>query len=67
VYKKPFMPPGQNASQYSSFRSKLWHGKTGDSAHWQNCRDGVEINIKAGLEKNKICRWEKFRGGGLQE
>jgi hypothetical protein len=24
AYKEPFMEPGQNASQYSLFRSKLW-------------------------------------------
>ena len=39
--------------------------KTRNSAHWQNCKDGVEINIKAGLEKNKTCRWEKSGGGEI--
>jgi hypothetical protein len=27
----------------------------------------AEINIKAGLKKNKINRWEKFRGGNCRD
>jgi hypothetical protein len=65
VHKKPFMAPRQNTSQYSSFRSKLW-GEKLEIEHiesWQNCRD---VAVKAGLEKNKIGRWEKFRGGNCR-
>jgi hypothetical protein len=29
--------------------------------------DEAEINIKAGLKKNKINRWEKFREGNCRD
>ena len=53
INQKHFMTSGQNASQYSS--SDLSY-RLGNWVHWQNCRDGAEINIKAGLEINKIGR-----------
>ena len=49
IIQKHFMTSGQNASQYSSFRSKLQDGK-------QSIGKIAEINIKAGLEINKIGR-----------
>ena len=55
IIQKDFMTSGQNSSQYSSFRSKLQVGK-------QSIGKIAEINIKAGLEINKIGRWQKYKG-----
>ena len=52
IIQKHFMTSGQNASQYSSFRSKLQIGKL----EIQSIGKIAEINIKAGLEINKIGR-----------